>query len=84
MLQKTGQRPRRWRSARDEGREIADQFDSGVAQPLIVFEMAADKGEVWTQLARLSSRHAATNSEGLGFVGSGKHDPATDGDWFAA
>jgi len=46
--------------------------------------MAADKGEVWTQLARLSSRHAATNSEGLGFVGSGKHDPATDGDWFAA
>ena len=30
----------------DEGREIAEHLDGGVAQPLVVLEMAADKDEV--------------------------------------
>ena len=68
----------------DEGREIVDHLDGGVAQPLVVLEMAADKNELRTELARLPSRHAAADPEGLGFVRSGKHDPATDGDGLAA
>jgi hypothetical protein len=32
----------------------------------------------------LPSRHAAADPEGLGFVGSGKHNPTTDGNGFAA
>jgi len=63
----------------DEGREIADHLDGGVAQPLVVLEMAADKSELRTELARLPSRHAAAHPEGLGFVRSGKHNPTTDG-----
>jgi hypothetical protein len=27
----------------DEGREIVDHLDGGIAQPLVVLEMAADK-----------------------------------------
>ena len=68
----------------DEGREIAEHLDGGVAQPLVVLEMAADKNELRTELARPPSRHAAADPEGLGFVGSGKHDPAADGDRLAA
>jgi hypothetical protein len=49
-----------------------------------VLEMAADKGELRTELAGLPSRHAAPHPEGLGFVRSGKYDPATDGDGLAA
>jgi hypothetical protein len=68
----------------DERREIIEHVDGGIAQPLVVLEMAADKDEVRTEVARLSSRHAAADSEGPGFVGSGKHDPAADGDGLAA
>src|SRR6266566_3507757 len=68
----------------DEGREIGDHLDGGVAQPLVFPKMAADKNEVRTEFARLSPRHASAHSEGLGFVRSGKHDPTADGDWFAA
>ena len=68
----------------DEGREIADHLDGGVAQPLVFLEMPADKGELRTEFARLPSRHAAADPEGLGFVGSGKHNPATDGNGSAA
>src|SRR6266446_6472327 len=46
--------------------------------------MAVDKSELRTELARVPSRHAAADSEGLGFVRSGEHNPATDGDGFAA
>jgi hypothetical protein len=46
--------------------------------------MAADKGELRTELARLPSRHAAAHPEGLGFVRSGKHNPTPDGDGLAA
>ena len=68
----------------DEGREIADHFDGGVAQPLIFLEMPADKGELRTEFARLPSGHAAADPEGLGFVRSGKHNPTADGYGFAA
>src|SRR5882757_9658652 len=68
----------------DERREITDHLDGGVAQPLVVLEMAADKSELRTEFARAPSRHAATNPEGLGFVGSGQHNPSTDGDGLAA
>ena len=68
----------------DEGREIAEHLDGGVAQPLVLLEMAADKSEVWTELARAPPRHAAADPEGLGFVGSGQHNPAADGDGLAA
>src|SRR6266852_8151594 len=67
----------------DEGREIADHFDGGVAQPLIFPKMPADKGELRTEFARLPSRHAAADPERLGFVRSGKHNPTTDGNGFA-
>src|SRR5258707_13078326 len=68
----------------DEGREIADHFDGGVAQPLVFLEMSADKGELRTEFARLPSRHAAADPEDPGFVRSGKHNPATDGNGSAA
>jgi len=68
----------------DEGREIADHFDGGVAQPSVFLEMPVDKDELWTEFTRLPSRHAAADPEGLGFVGSGKHNPTTDGNGFAA
>src|SRR5258706_6372035 len=67
----------------DEGREIADHFDGGVAQPLVFLEMPADKGESRTEFARLPSRHAAADPEGPGFVRSRKHNPTTDGNGFA-
>jgi hypothetical protein len=41
----------------DKGREIVDHLDGGIAQPLVVVEMAADKGELRTGFARLPSRH---------------------------
>jgi hypothetical protein len=52
----------------DEGREIADYPDGGIAQPLVVAEMAADKCELRTEFPRLPSRHAAADPERLGFV----------------
>src|SRR5262245_58127281 len=68
----------------NEGREIVDDLDCGVTQPLIVLEMASDKDELRTELARPASRHAAAYAEGPRFVGSGKHNPTTDGDRLAA
>src|SRR5207237_3133605 len=67
----------------DAGREIVDHLDGGIAQPLVVIEMAADKSELRTEFARLPSRHAAADPEGLGFVRSGKHNPSADGDRLA-
>ncbi len=68
----------------DEGREIAHHLDGAIAQSLVVLEMAVDKNELRTEFARLPSRHAAPDPEGLGFVRSGKHNPTTDGDGLAA
>src|SRR5262245_13592096 len=64
--------------------EIADHLDGGVAQPLVVLEVAVDKNKLRTKLARVSSRHAAADAERLGFVRSGKHNPTAHGDWLAA
>src|SRR6266851_6778176 len=64
----------------DERREIADHLDGGISQSLVVLEMAADKSEFMSEFARLPSRHAAADPEGLGFVRSCKHNPTTDGD----
>ena len=68
----------------DQRREIAEHLDRGIAQPLVLLEMAADENQVRTELARPPSRHAAAHPEGLGLVGSGEHDPAADGDRLAA
>ena len=46
--------------------------------------MPVDKSELWTEPARLPSRHAAADPEDLGFVRRGKHNPTTDGDGFTA
>src|SRR5207248_1789529 len=72
------------RDAFDERREITDDLYGGVTQPLVLFEMAADKNELRTKLACPPSRHPAMDSEGLGFVGGGKHDPAAHRDRLAA
>jgi len=39
----------------NERREIADDLDRGVAQALVLFEMAAHKGEVRAEFARMPS-----------------------------
>src|ERR1700738_3801974 len=91
-----GRRPEEMGSARDIGKGLVDgnpldegggivaPLDAAIAQPLVVLEMAADKSELRTELARLPSRHAAADPESLGFVRSGKHNPTTDGDGLAA
>ena len=68
----------------DERREIVEHVDGRIAQPLVVLEMTADEDQLRTKLARPPSRHAAADSECLGFVRSGKHNPAADGDGLAA
>lgn len=68
----------------DEGREVSYHLDGGIAQPLVFPKTPADKNELRTELARLPSRHAAADPKGLGFVRRGKHNPATDGNGFAA
>ena len=68
----------------DEGREVADHLDGGIAQPLVVREMTIDEDELRTQLARLPSRHAAADPEGFGLVRRGQYDPAADSDRLAA
>src|SRR5574342_290188 len=57
----------------DRRREIAQDSDGGVAEPLVFVVMAADKHEVGTELPRAPSRHAASYAEGPRFVG-GRED----------
>jgi hypothetical protein len=64
--------------ALDERREVAQDPNGGIAQPLIVLEMAANKNELRTEFARLPARHPPANPEGLRFVRSGKHNPAAN------
>src|SRR5262245_51520269 len=52
----------------DERREVAQYLDRGIAQALVILEMAADENELRTEFARLPSRHAAADPEGFGFV----------------
>src|SRR5687768_4598324 len=70
--------------ALDRRREIAQDSDGGVAEPLIFGEMSADKHEVVTELPRAPSRHAASYAEGPRFVGGREHDAATDRNRLAA
>ena len=51
-----------------EWREIIEHLDGRISQPLVVLEMAANKDQVRTKLTRPSSRHAATDAKGPGFV----------------
>ena len=52
----------------DQRREIIEHVDGSITQPLVILEMAADKDQLRTKLARPPSRHAAADSKGLGFV----------------
>src|SRR6188474_3817756 len=64
--------------------EIAQDFDGGVAEPLVFVEVSADKHEVGTELPRAPSRHAASYAEGPRFVRGRENDAATDGNRLAA
>ena len=64
----------------DERREVAHHPDRGIAQPLVVAEVAADESEFRTELAGPPSRHPATHPEAPRFVGSGEHHAAADRD----
>ena len=46
-------------------RDVVEDGHRGVAEALIVAEMAADKDELRTQLSGLSTRHAAADTEVL-------------------
>src|SRR4029450_7417112 len=59
-------------------REIAQDSDGGVAEPLVFVEMSADKNEVGTELPRAPARRAASYAEGPRFVGGRENDPAAD------
>ena len=51
--------------ALDQRREIVEHLDDRIAEPLVVAEMAADKDQVRTELARPQARHAACDPEAL-------------------
>src|SRR5262245_49749652 len=70
--------------ALDRRREIAQDRDGGIAEPLVLVEMSADKNEVGTELARAPSRHAAAYAEGPRFIRGGEHDAAADRNRLAA
>jgi hypothetical protein len=62
----------------DKRREVIKHRDGGIAQPLVILEVATDKNQLRAKLARLPARHAAAYAESLGFVRSGKHNTAAD------
>src|SRR5580765_7849142 len=70
--------------ALDGRREIAQDSDGGIAEPLVFVEMSADKHEVGAELPRAPSRHAASYAEGPRFVGGREHDAAADRNRLAA
>src|SRR5688572_10445266 len=70
--------------ALDGRREIAQDSDGGVAEPLVFVEMSADKHEVGTEFPRASSGHAASYAEGPRFVGGRKNNAAADRNRLAA
>src|SRR5262245_33292748 len=65
-------------------REIAQDSDGGVTEPLVFAEVSADKHEVGTELLRTASRHAAPDAEGARLVGGREHDAAADRNRLAA
>src|SRR5262245_11196164 len=64
--------------ALDGRREIAQDSDGGIAEPLVFVEVSADKHEVRAELPRAPSRHAASYAEGPRFVGGRENDAAAD------
>src|SRR5687767_8212189 len=70
--------------ALDGRREIAQDSDGGVAEPLVFVEMSADKHEAGTELPRAPSRHAASYAEGPRFIGGRENDAAADRNRLAA
>jgi hypothetical protein len=48
--------------------EIIEHLDGGIAQPLVVLEMAIDEDQLRTKLSRPPPGHAAANAEGLGLI----------------
>src|SRR5215831_15562673 len=70
--------------ALDGRREIAQDPDGGVTEPLVFVEMSADKHEVGTELPRAPSRHAASDAESSRFIGGREHDSASDRNRLAA
>jgi hypothetical protein len=68
----------------DQRGEVVEHGDRGVAQPLVLAEMAADEDQVRTQLAGAPPGHAAGDAERFGLVRRGKHDTAADRDRLAA
>src|SRR5262245_60708925 len=64
--------------ALDIRREVAQDTDGRVTEPLVFAEVSADKYQVGTELPRVSSRHAASHAEGPRFVGGREHDAAAD------
>src|SRR5262245_4567863 len=70
--------------ALDRRREIAQDCDGGIAEPLVFVEMSADKHEVGTELPRAPSRHAASYAEGPRFVRCRENDDAADRNRLAA
>src|SRR5262245_47703079 len=70
--------------ALDRRREIAQDCDGGIAEPLVFIEMSADKYEGGTKLPRAPSRHAASYAEGPRFVRGRENHAAADGNRLAA
>src|SRR5436190_14073000 len=70
--------------ALDGRREIAQDSDRGVTEPLVFAEVSADKYEVGTELPRAPSGHAASYAEGPRFIGRREHDAAADRNRLAA
>src|SRR5688572_4394927 len=70
--------------ALDGRREIAQDSNGGVAEPLVFVEMSPDKHEVGTELPRAPSRHAASYAEGPRFVRGRENDAAADRNRLAA
>src|SRR5262245_39898303 len=70
--------------ALDGRREVAQDSDGRVAEPLVFVEMPADKNEVGTELPRASSGHAASHAEDSRFVRGREHDAAADRNRLAA
>ena len=62
----------------DGRREIAQDLDGGVAEPLVFGKVSADKNQVGTELPRAPPRHAASDAKGPRFVGGREHDAAAD------
>jgi len=63
-----------------QGCVVADDLDSGIAQPLVLAEMAPHECELWTQLPRVPPGHTTTHAEGSRLIGRSQHDAAPDGD----